>query len=226
MTMTSEQREVSFNGHCVAYRVAGEGPALVVLRQNRAKLDSIQLRALRDSYQVFQIDPLGYAASDRPAGYPAETLPDQVLSVLDHHGVDRFVCWGYSKSGAMSAAIARATPRAAGMVAGAFGLLNRPSEAMMRRGYREAFYRWFFSFDWTHELAVMACPKLVYFGGDDLGEQGRSLRRTREQLEGTGVDVVEFEGLDHRTIGDDDPMTTRIIPWVDDWVRRRVGMCW
>jgi pimeloyl-ACP methyl ester carboxylesterase len=226
MTVISEQKHVAFDGHRVAYRVAGEGPAIVVLRQNRARLDSIQLRQLRDSYQVFQIDPLGYAASDRPPGYPAQTLPDQVLAVLDHHGVDRFVVWGYSKSGAMSAAVARATPRVAGVVAAAFALLNPPSEANMRRGYREAFYRWFWSFDWAHEFAVMSCPKLVYFGDNDLGEQGRGLRRTRDRLEAAGVDIVELEGLDHKTCGADDPMTTRIIPTVVQWLNRRIGKAW
>lgn len=226
MTVISEQRQVHFDGHRLVYRVGGEGPALVVLRQNRAKLDSIQLRALRNSMRVFQVDPLGYAASDRPPGYPSKTLPDQVLCVLDHHGVDRFVVWGYSKSGAMSAAIARGTARAAGMVAGGFALLNRPSEASMRRGYRESFYQWFFSFDWASELAEMSCPKLVYFGDEDLGEQGRGLRRTGVHLEAAGVDVVEFGGLNHNTCGEDEPMTSRVIPTVVDWIGRRIGEAW
>ena len=65
-SLISEQRHVAFDGHRVVYRVAGEGPALVVLRQNRVRLDLIQLRELRGSHQVFQIDP-------RMAGYDGIT---------------------------------------------------------------------------------------------------------------------------------------------------------
>lgn len=175
---------------------------------------------------MFQIDPLGYAASDRPPGYPAESLPDQVLSVLDHHGVDQFVVWGYSKSGAMAAAVARATHRVTGMVAGAFPFLSRPSEAGMRRGWREPFYQWFWSFDWAHEFVAITFPKLVYFGGDDLGVAGRGVRRTRERLEAVGVEVLELEGLDHRTCGDDDRMRDRVLPTVIQWLHDRVGTSW
>lgn len=225
-TLISDQRHVMFDGHRVVYRTGGAGSAIVVIRQNRARLDTIQLRHLRESHRVVQVDPLGYAASDRPAGYPAETLPQQVLSVLDHLNVDRFVVWGYSKSGAMSATVARATERATAVVAAAFPFLTHPSQAKLRTGYREPFYQWFWSFDWAQEFARMSVPKLVYFGDIDFGEAGRGLRRTREQLQVAGVDVLEFAGLDHRTCGEDEPMTTQVTPAVADWIHHHLGESW
>jgi pimeloyl-ACP methyl ester carboxylesterase len=232
MTQRSEERHVIFDGHRIAYRMGGEGPAIVFLRQNHARLDSPPLRYLRQSYQVLQIDPLGHARSDRPPRYPAETLPDQVLSVLDHHDVDRFVVWGYSYGGALAAAVARATPRAVGLITAAFALLSPPSQAYMLRREREApdnpgemFYRLFWALDWAPELAAMCCPKLIYFGGEDRGEQGRGLRRTREQLDALGVDIVELAGFDHRTLGDEDA-ANEVMCTVVDWLSHRIGPSW
>jgi esterase/lipase len=53
--------------------------------------------------------------------------------VLDHDGADRFVVWGLSKGGAMAACIARGTPRTAGLMCGAFSLLDRPTDARVRQ---------------------------------------------------------------------------------------------
>jgi pimeloyl-ACP methyl ester carboxylesterase len=227
---------IDFDGHKLAYRKAGSGPALVVLNGYRRRADMPQLRILRDSWHVFQIDPIGYGYSERIPGYAGEALTEQVLAVLDEHAVERFVIWGYSQRGGMAACVARATSRATAMVSGGIALLRVMTPAEQRRGERalradhpsRPFWRWFMRFDWAAELAAMQCPKLVYFGAEDFGAQGRRLRHDRAQLEAVGVDVIEFEGLDHALCGDGDTEVIRdqILPTVVDWVHRRVGPSW
>jgi pimeloyl-ACP methyl ester carboxylesterase len=106
--------------------------------------------------------PVGYGYSERVPGYAGEALADQALAVLDRHGVDRFVIWGYSKGGAMAACIARGTGRTAGLVCGAFSLLDRPSDASMRQMDRRlapdhpsrSLWAWVKRFDWAEQLAT------------------------------------------------------------------------
>lgn len=50
---------------------------------------------------------VGYGYSERVPGYAGEALADQFLAVLDHHGLDRFVVWGFSAGGAIAASVAR-----------------------------------------------------------------------------------------------------------------------
>jgi len=54
-----------------------------------------------------------------------------------------------------------------------------------------------------HELRLLAAPTLVYVGTDDkaIGQ----VRRLRPVLEGIGCGYLEFDALDHRASGLDDP---------------------
>ena len=113
MGTVSETLHLDFDGHRLAYRVTGRGPAFVVLNLYRRRADAIQAQQLGDGCQVFQIYPLGYGYSERVPGYAGEFLADQVVAVLDRHGAERFIVWGYSKGGAMAACIARGSARAA-----------------------------------------------------------------------------------------------------------------
>ena len=89
---------------------------MAVISLYRKRGDMIQAQVLSDRWRVIQIQPLRYGYSQRVAGYAGEVLADQVMAVLDHQRVDRFVVWGYSKGGAMAACIARGTPRTVGLV--------------------------------------------------------------------------------------------------------------
>lgn len=234
----SETRGLEFDGHHLAYRVTGEGPALVVLSLYRRREDMIQARVLSDRWQVFQIHPLGYGYSERVHGYAGEALPDQVIAVLDHHGVDRFVVWGYSKGGAMAACVARGTARAAGLVCGACSLLDQPTDARMRQMDRRlrpdhpsrTLWAWVKRFDWGDELRTMPCPSLLYWGGED--RHARGLRRARELLGeqdlfgGQDVDFVEYAGLGHEAGGEPQFLADSVIPAVVDWTARRLGPTW
>ena len=83
----SEIHHVDFDGHRVAYHVAGQGPAVVMLNLYRRREDRMRARLVQNGWQVFHVAPLGYGYSDRVPGYAGEALPDQILTVLDHHGV-------------------------------------------------------------------------------------------------------------------------------------------
>ena len=231
----SETRFVDFDGHRVAYRVAGEGPALVVLHLYRRREDVVQLRLLSSRLQVFEIAPLGFGRSDRVPGYAGEALTAQILTVLDHHHADRFVVWGYSAGGAMAACIARATPRTAGLVCGGYALLGVPTAGAMRQMDRRlrpdhpsrTLWTWVTRFDWGAELRAMTCPRLFFWGSEDTSVQmAKRLRRIREEFADDDIDFVEFPGVGHEVGGDESLMTDLVVPTVVSWIDRRLGSTW
>jgi pimeloyl-ACP methyl ester carboxylesterase len=223
--------QVWFAGHRICYRLAGDGPTIVLVKPHRRSKDYLQLRLLSARFRVIQVEPLGFGDSDRPAEYPTAGLHEQVLSVLDCVGVDQFVIWGYSQGAAVAAAVAQATQRAAALVAGGFSLLDRPTDTQLSRMDRQqrvpiaprAFWHWYRGFDWVSELAAMRCPRLVYAGADDR-TYAPGLRRTRDQLTGHGVCVVFFEGLDHRTCNDEPALSSKVIPTVVGWLDESMAL--
>lgn len=234
----TETRQLDFDGHRLMYRVSGDGPALVVLSLYRRREDMIQASVLDDRWRIFQIQPLGYGYSERVPGYAGEVLVHQVIAVLDHHGVDRFVVWGYSQGGAMAACIARGTQRAAGLVCGAYSILDHPTDANMRRmdlrlhqdHPSRTLWAWVKRFDWAEELRSMPCPSLFYWGSEDRHAPG--LRRTRDLLGapdllgGQDVAFVEYPGRGHQAGGDPQFLADTVIPLVVDWTARVLGPVW
>jgi hypothetical protein len=221
----SDTLHIDFDGHRIAYRVTGRGPALVVLSLYRRREDMVQARLLSGRWQVFQIAPLGYGYSERVPGYAGEALPDQIIAVLDRHEVDRFVVWGYSAGGAMAACIARATRRATGLVCGGFSPLDFPTPGVMRQMDRRlrsdhpsrSLWWWCTSFDWSDELRAMSCARLLYWGSEDR-QMARRLRRTRDQLEMQEVDFIEFPGLDHSGCNTAEALEHAVVPTVASWM--------
>jgi pimeloyl-ACP methyl ester carboxylesterase len=222
------------SGHRIAYRVAGQGPALVVLNNARVRTAYLTLlHLLSDHFRVIQIDPLGTGASDRPRDYPYGGVHDHVLAVIDQEEVETFAVWGYSKPGAMAATVAQATSRVAALIVGGFSLVRGgPSDARLARMDREqrvpamdrAFWHWLKRFDWLDELAAMPCPKLVYFGSEDR-TQGPGIRRSRAALTERGVTVIELDGLDHATCMAEPALSTLVRPTIVDWLAT-VGTGW
>jgi pimeloyl-ACP methyl ester carboxylesterase len=224
---------VSVAGHDVAYRVAGRGAVLLLVKPHRYPKDYRHLRLLSGQYRVIQVEPLGFGASDRPRDYPDAGIHEQVLAVADREEAGRFAVWGYSQGGAMAAAVARASPRVTAMIAGGFSLVTQPTTAWVARMEREqrvpiaprTFWRGFTRFDWAAELAAMRCPRLLYAGGDD-GTQAAGLRRTRAALTEGGATVIEFNGLDHRTCNNEPALSARIVPTVVRWLRDSASSSW
>ncbi|WP_179790316.1 alpha/beta fold hydrolase [Actinopolymorpha rutila] len=217
-----------FAGHGISYRVVGSGPALVLVKPHGLPRIYDLMAPLSDRYTVIQIEPLGFGWSDRPSDYPLAGVHEQVLAVLNQEGVDSFVVWGYSQGGAMALAIAQATPRVTGMVAGGWSPMGAPTDAWMRRADREqqipiasrAFWRWYRRFDWLDELAAMQCPKLVYAGSGDRPRVSgpRGIPRARDALTQRGVTLMEFGGLDHRTCNTEPALSNSVVPAVLDWL--------
>lgn len=85
--------DLSLNGARIAYRVSGDGPAIVLMRNNRRPLDLPAVAELSRQFRVLQIHPVGFGASDRPDEYDFGSIGDQVLAVCDQEGVDRFAVW-------------------------------------------------------------------------------------------------------------------------------------
>lgn len=231
---TTETLAVDFDGHRLAYRLSGRGPALVYISQYwRRATDEVHVRLLADRCKLFHITPVGYGMSDRVAGYAGSALVDQVHAVLDRHGSDRFVIWGYSAGGAMAAAVARATPRAAGLVCGGYSLPGPFPQGALRQLDRRlrgdhasrSLWSWVSSIDWHRELAEMRCPRLLYWGSDDRQMASR-LRRAEGDVFLQRVDFIEFTGLDHGACNDTPVLEHRVVPTVADWIASRVGDVW
>ncbi|QDP95436.1 alpha/beta hydrolase [Microlunatus elymi] len=224
-------RTVEVDGARVAYRVAGDGPSVVLIKNNKHPLDFPVAQLLAPSFRTFQIQPVGFGASDRPARYDFGSIDRQVLAVLDAEDVGNFVVWGFSQTAFMAALVARATYRAVALVAGGADLLGHPSDADMRRLEREPrlpvsnleFWRAYRRYDWHHELRQMEQPTLIYLGTDD--PRLTKLRRLEPTLRGCGCDYLEFDGLDHTTSGlsggadGGERTTSAITTWMRDNVQ-------
>lgn len=227
---TLQTRSVDVDGARVAYRTAGEGPVIVLMKNNKRPLDFPVAQLLAGHYRTFQLQPVGFGASDRPTSYDFGAIDRQVLAVLDHEGVGDFVVWGFSQTASMAALVARATTRAVALIAGGAELIGHPSDAEMRRLEREPrlpvpaleFWRAYRRYDWHHELRAMQQPTLVYLGTGD--PRIRNLRRLAPTLRGCGCDYLEFDGLDHTTAGLSDGATggQRTASAITDWLRANV----
>jgi pimeloyl-ACP methyl ester carboxylesterase len=231
--MDAGSRRLPFGGHGIAYRVAGHGPALVMVKPHRTPKDYPHVGVLDKRYRMIQIEPLGCGASERPREYSSYGLHEQVLAALDHERVDRFVVWGYSQGGAMAAVVAQASDRVVALVAGGYSLVDRPTDTHGARMGRDgrvpathlAFWHGYKRYDWLQVLATMRCPRLVYVGGNDRAF-APGVRRTRELLMDRGVTVAEFEGLDHQTCNSEPAVSSRIVPRVVEWLNSTIGIAW
>jgi pimeloyl-ACP methyl ester carboxylesterase len=198
---------VSVDGARVAYRVSGDGPALVLMANNRRPLDFPATAELSQRFRVVQIHPIGFGASDRPDDYDFGSIGEQVLAVLDHEGIDQFRVWGFSQTAAMAAIAARSTTRANALVMGGFTPIGALTDGEMRRLEREPrlprppleFWRSYRAYDWHHELRCFSGTKVASIGSADRAI--RRLRRLRPVLEGIGFTYLEFDGLDHAACG-------------------------
>ena len=163
--MASQELALDFEGHRLVYRVSGEGPAIVVLSQYWRGEAVARARLLASNHRVFEITPVGYGRSDRVPGYAGDSVARQVLAVLDRHGTDRFVVWGYSAGAAMAGGVACSTPRVAGLVCGGFafdsatpGVRRQLDRRLPPDHPSRDLWSWIAAFDWRAELAALSFP--------------------------------------------------------------------
>lgn len=90
------------NGTCHYYRVDGEGPPLLILSGWTQPLFSwfLQVRELKDRFQVVRIDNRGAGLSSAPTGpYTMEEMAADAARLLDHLEVEKCHVVGVSMGG-------------------------------------------------------------------------------------------------------------------------------
>jgi pimeloyl-ACP methyl ester carboxylesterase len=205
------------------------------------------LARLTDRYRVLVMDypDLGPAEGRskpiRADDFTAQRVCNDLLSVADAAGFDRFVWWGFSWGGVIGLQLASRTDRVAALVCGAWPPLDGPYDKMLRavqaRSAKEAspsssppqqFVTFYESVqDWPEAEAVrrIKCPKMTFVGSaDELKIDGVRLRlaatihERRRDLEQQGWHVVEIPGRDHSVYTD--PNT--VVPIVREFLDRAV----
>ena len=108
------------DGLKLAYDRIGTGPALVLLHGGGAKRwmwhEAGYVKRLQDAFTVIPIDLRGHGESDSrtdPADYTIDKMMQDVLSVADACGVERFTLWGFSFGGRVGRHIAAHSGRVA-----------------------------------------------------------------------------------------------------------------
>jgi pimeloyl-ACP methyl ester carboxylesterase len=110
--------------YAISYEDAGAGPVILLIPGSTMSAadwrDAGYLDHLVGTHRVISVDPLGNGLSDKPHDPDAYGWPDvaaDLVAVLDAAGVERAVAWGYSRGGALAAALAAEFPdRVSGVI--------------------------------------------------------------------------------------------------------------
>jgi pimeloyl-ACP methyl ester carboxylesterase len=186
------------------------------------------LNRLTDRYRVLRVDypSIGGSRDIAPQALTADRVCADLLAVASAAGFDRFAYWGYSWGAAVGLQLAARTSRLSALVLGGWpplgapyaGILQatrlkqadpEPSSLKVLRSkdqYRqwETYYASMLNWPEAESVARMACPKMVFFGGEgDLVEAGipiriaSLIREHRSALEQLGWVVHEVPGQGH-----------------------------
>jgi pimeloyl-ACP methyl ester carboxylesterase len=108
-------RFTSVNGVNLAYRVRGEGPALVLVmgyRLNSTAWPEAFIEALAQQFTVITLDNRGTGLSDKPVeGYAIANMARDVCGLLDELEITRVHMLGYSMGGAIAQEFVRQFPQ-------------------------------------------------------------------------------------------------------------------
>jgi pimeloyl-ACP methyl ester carboxylesterase len=193
----------------------------------QAMLDGY-LDQLTDRYRVLLVDypSIGGSRDIAPHELTADRVCADLLGVASAVGFDRFAYWGYSWSGAVGLQLASRTDRLTALVIGGWPPLEGPYDNILAAARRKLpnpepsslkilrspaqYAQWIRFYEslagWREREAVerIACPRLVYFGGEgDLVEAGipvtiaSNIRRHRIALLALGWQVCEVTGQTH-----------------------------
>jgi pimeloyl-ACP methyl ester carboxylesterase len=186
------------------------------------------LGRLSDRYRVLRVDypSIGGSRDIAPQDLTADRVCADLLAAADAAGFERFAYWGYSWGAAVGLQLAARTDRLSALVLGGWPPLGAPYEAILRATRlkqtdpdpsslkvlrsTDQYHQWEHYYasmrDWpeAESVARIACPKMVFFGGDgDLVEAGipvriaSLIREHRAALEGQGWTVQEHPGQGH-----------------------------
>lgn len=113
------------DGIRIAYDVSGDGEPLVLLHGGGAGLNRRSwhkagyVKRLRHDFKVITIDIRGNGESDkpiRPEDYSIDKHCQDILTVADACGVERFTIWGFSYGGNIGRYLATESPRVAKLI--------------------------------------------------------------------------------------------------------------
>lgn len=182
--------KLEIDGLAIHYESRGSGPAILIPWCN-FPWSSLDVGLLAAHYTVVIASPRGFGESDRTAtGYSAATIRSDLEAVLDHLGVDEYVAFGYSMTGAVAPWLGHANPRVRAVVSGGFPTATSYSKVLPYiinnlSDTRKDPARWramTTKFDpdaplaWYRELDMLSagglvdhldCPVYSYWAGDD-----------------------------------------------------------
>jgi pimeloyl-ACP methyl ester carboxylesterase len=131
-----EQQHAEIHGHRVAYRLAGSGPALVLIHGITARSDTWRLVApqLAKRFTVLAPDMLGHGESAKPRGdYSLGAYASGVRDLMILLGIDRATFVGHSLGGGVAMQLAYQFPeRLERLVLVSSGGLGREVSPLLR----------------------------------------------------------------------------------------------
>jgi dienelactone hydrolase len=220
----------------IHYEIHGDGAPLILGQPLTASpyfgdpelaLLKSYLDRLIDRYCVVVMDyPKIGPEIGRGEMVPADELTvdrycDDLLSVADDAGFDRFAWWGYSMGGVMGLQLAARTNRVSALICGGWPPLGGQYQDMLKffqsmKTYPnlpapvDQYVTLFQSLvDSNNEDAIkrIACPKLAFCGAEDEKEYyggtykiAPTMRERRGELEQLGWQVIEIPDHDHAVV--------------------------
>lgn len=197
-----------------------------------ATLDGFLAR-LTDRYRVLLVDypSIGGSATIPPGALTIDRVCDDMLTVADAAGFDRFAWWGGTFGAVTGLALAARTARVGALVCAGWSPLGIPYPAIVRAARAQehdpppharvvlrepAQYAQWSTFygslgrDWESRTAPnVRCPRAVIYGeraesavGDCPLPLAATIRARRDELEALGWRVVELPGADAGAILD------------------------
>ena len=107
----------------IAFDVSGTGPAIMLLHGGGSSRQDWHVdgyvERLKDNFTVVAVDLRGHGESDKPtdpAYYTTEKMGQDLLTVADACGIERFTLWGYSFGGNVGRYLAARFDRVSKMV--------------------------------------------------------------------------------------------------------------
>ena len=106
------------DGKRIAYDRSGTGPAVVLLHGGGGKRQEWHemgyVKRLQDQFTVIAVDLRGHGESDMPtdpADYAIDKMVQDILTVVDTGGIERFTIWGMSFGGKVGRYLAAQSER-------------------------------------------------------------------------------------------------------------------
>jgi pimeloyl-ACP methyl ester carboxylesterase len=221
----------------------GSGPALLLPHLQFSWPDVLDLDPLVERFTVVIASPRGFAASSRLAAdapYRVRDMTDDLVTVVQAVGFERFSVLGYSFTGAFAPWIARLTGKVDAVVSGGFPIVGdyaylyadtqRRVEAARsdpaawayldsRFDYRAglSFYRELSELPADSLVTDLRCPLFAFWGDED--EEialGGGVQQLASGLDRHGLEHVSFPGHDHEgMLTHIDDAVPSVLAWFD-----------